>query len=144
MRNVRGFARCLTRGTAVPQPPRPPFADMRQVFFTGAHFPQYAAQGRDVQPVVLRKVLDWPGVEAYLRTWSSLHTYQEVRPADKARVGEQDGRGSADGDVVQRLLWRLRKRIVEEGGEEAVGEEIELEWPMVLIMGRKEGAVGTD
>ncbi|KZW03172.1 S-adenosyl-L-methionine-dependent methyltransferase [Exidia glandulosa HHB12029] len=124
----------------VPQPPHPPFTDVQQVFFTGPHFPQYTAQGREVQPVILTKVLDWPGVEAYLRTWSSLHTYQEVRPYDKAKIGVQDGKGSPDGDVVQRLLWRLRNRIVKETGSSNVEEEVQLEWPLVLIMGRKEGA----
>ncbi|EJD38164.1 hypothetical protein AURDEDRAFT_92054 [Auricularia subglabra TFB-10046 SS5] len=122
----------------VPQPPKPPFTDVRQTFFVGQHFPQYAAQGRDVQPVILQKKLDWPGVEAYLRTWSSLHTYQEVHPQDKARIGPQDGMGSENGDVVQRLLCRLRTAILKETGEDKVEDEIELEWPMVLIMGRKE------
>lgn len=81
-------------------------------------------QSRDV---ILRKTLSWEGFENYLRTWSPLVAYWAAHPNDKA-----DG----NGDIVRRFVRKLQEAVSEElGGIEK--DEIELEFPVALIMIRK-------
>jgi len=57
-------------------------------------------------------------LEAYLRTWSSLHKYNEEH--------REEGK-----DVVEELLERMRGR----GWGE--GEKVEAAWEVGMVMGKK-------
>jgi hypothetical protein len=73
----------------------------------------------------------WDNLEAYLRTASAQHAYHEAHPEDKAKRG----RGGAEGDNVERLIARIRTSLAEKGED---GEEIEVAWPLVLMMVKRE------
>ncbi|KZS90139.1 hypothetical protein SISNIDRAFT_458050 [Sistotremastrum niveocremeum HHB9708] len=109
----------------IPQPPESKFKDWQHIKFTGSYYPKIA----DARPVILKRTLTWEGLESYLRTFSSLHTFHEQNPEDEAKkdIGE--------GDIVQRFVTSLK------GGIKAVGcnpdEDIDIEWPLALIMARR-------
>jgi hypothetical protein len=73
----------------------------------------------------------WDNLEAYLRTASAQHAYHEAHPEDKAKRG----RGGAEGDNVERLIARIRTSLAEKWED---GEEIEVAWPLVLMMVKRE------
>ena len=70
------------------------------------------------------------GLEAYMRTWSSVHTYLERFPD----VAAMRGKG-AEGDVVDRIISKL-KGMLEEGGvlEDSTFTQ---DTAMVLLLYRK-------
>jgi len=72
--------------------------------------------------VILKKTLAWEGMDSYLRTWSSLHSYHEKYPNDKAKQGQ-----GTRGDIVDRFLGSLQEKV-------AGSREISIEWPLTLIM----------
>ncbi|TFY77730.1 hypothetical protein EWM64_g6282 [Hericium alpestre] len=90
-----------------------------------------ALPAAQTHPVILRRRMPWPALLAYLRTFSSLHTFHERYPADRTR---------ADGDIALRFYTALREGVRREGGDvrtaEAQGEEaeVEVEWPMAVVL----------
>lgn len=116
----------------------------QRVYFVGDQYPTALSDNADAnapisnspiklstndqhREVVLRKTLTWEGVENYLRTWSPLVAYWDAHSDDKA---------NKEGDIVKRMVKKLRDGVSEELGEPAK-DEVELEWPMALIMIRK-------
>lgn len=63
--------------------------------------------------------------EAYLRSFSALHTFQQSHPDDAM---------NPEGDITKRFLQRLRKGIEGEGGNP---EEIVVEWPVTGILAKR-------
>lgn len=86
----------------------------------------------------MRKLVTWDGLQAYLRTFSSLYTYQDSHPGDsELRTGLSNRPDSGKGgDIVERFWWKLKERVSEETGEPAT-DEIEIEWPLTMIMFKK-------
>ena len=113
----------------IPPPPSPLLVDGTRVYYTGDHYPEY----EHAEPVVMNKRTTWAGVENYLRTFSSLHTFHEQHPEDKARRVEGVVADSG-GDIVQRFL----AKVAATSGEAVSSEgEIEIEWPCAVVMGRR-------
>ncbi|KAF8305002.1 S-adenosyl-L-methionine-dependent methyltransferase [Clavulina sp. PMI_390] len=77
--------------------------------------------------VILKKTVSWDGLDSYLRTWSPLVAYWEAHADDKA---------NPSGDIVKRFTQKLRDEVEKDLGGNP-GEEVELEWPLALIMIRK-------
>ncbi|GAA5841906.1 hypothetical protein JCM5353_001184 [Sporobolomyces roseus] len=73
-----------------------------------------------IHPLLLKKEMTLDDLEAYLRTWSSLHKYNEEHRK------EEGGK-----DVVEELLERMRGR----GWRE--GEKVEAAWEVGMVMGKK-------
>ena len=115
-----------------------------------ARIPGTSGKVRDLQIfLVLRKRTTWIGLLAYLRTFSSLHTYKERYPTD----------ASNPGSGLEERFWRQLRREAaraKEGkapvetrgwqngvGEEGDGpmvnedEEVTIEWPMAVILARR-------
>jgi len=61
-------------------------------------------------------------MEGYFRTWSSVHAYTSEHPEDMK---------SEDGDLVKRFL-----NVLKEGAGEGV-QELDVEWPLTLILAKK-------
>ena len=74
----------------------------------------------------MRKKMSWDDLMSYLRTFSALHTFHEKYPDDLRR---------SDGDIAVRFLNRLRDEVASQKGE--AGEEIDVEWPLALILARR-------
>ncbi|KAH9940649.1 S-adenosyl-L-methionine-dependent methyltransferase [Amylocystis lapponica] len=108
---------------AIPDAPRGAFSACERVYFTGTHHAGLPAP----RPVILRKRTTWAGLMEYLRTFSALHTFQERNPEDAGR---------ADGDVALRFWRRLKEEVAAREGRGLPGdeEEVEVEWPMALIL----------
>jgi len=98
------------------------FCDLERVYFTGEHHPNLP----HTRPVILRKKMSWGDLMAYLRTFSSLHTYHEKYPDDLKRP---------DGDIAVRFLNRLKEDVASRTGE--LADEIDVEWPLALILARR-------
>lgn len=79
----------------------------------------------------LRRRWRSPQLEGYLRSASALHTYHEKHPDDKAK------RGSKEGDIVERLVGKIREGLREEGVD-IDKNEVEFAWPLVLMMIKRE------
>lgn len=75
--------------------------------------------------MILKKTLSWDGVEGYLRTFSPLVAFKEAHPEDE---------DSPKGDVVSRFVKRLQEGVRKDVGGSDAGNEVELEWPMVLLL----------
>ncbi|KDQ53965.1 hypothetical protein JAAARDRAFT_136509 [Jaapia argillacea MUCL 33604] len=99
------------------------FTDWQHIFFTGSHYPDLP----NPLPVIMRKKMTWNDLLTYLRSWSSLHTFHEKYPEDLKRE---------DGDIAVRFWKSLQEgaRGESRGIEE---DQIELEWPLALIMVRR-------
>jgi len=83
----------------------------------------------------MRKKTTWDDLQAYLRTFSSWYTYCEQNPTDSGKFTGLSRRppSGEGGDVVERFWWKLKERVAEEnGGHE--GEEIEVEWPLAMLL----------
>lgn len=77
---------------------------------------------------------------SYLRTFSALHAFHEQFPEDKV-----DPRG----DIAVRFWEQLRAQVAEDkralgktgraddGDMEGVDEEIEIEWPMAVVLAQR-------
>jgi len=73
----------------------------------------------------------WENLEGYLRTSSALNAFHEKHPEDAAKKGN-----GAQGDIVDRLVHRLREAIKKEEGKDV--EEFDIAWPLVLMMVKRE------
>ncbi|KAH8110949.1 S-adenosyl-L-methionine-dependent methyltransferase [Phellopilus nigrolimitatus] len=102
------------------------FYSEERVYFSGSHYSSLPSP----RPVILRKKMNWENFEAYLRSFSSLHTFQARYPADATRE---------NGDIVTRFTTTLKEKMYgTDQGEKRldVGEEneIEVEWPLALVL----------
>lgn len=70
--------------------------------------------------------MTWDNLLAYLRTFSSLHTFHEKYPDDLKRE---------DGDIAVRFLNRLKDDIARHDGQ--IGDEVDVEWPLALLLARR-------
>lgn len=77
----------------------------------------------------MRKKMSWDAFEAYLRSFSSLHTFKAEYPDDAKRP---------EGDIVQRFVKSLNDgmRDADNNQSESTGE-VEIEWPLALILYKK-------
>ncbi|KAJ7504335.1 S-adenosyl-L-methionine-dependent methyltransferase [Mycena galericulata] len=102
--------------------------DLTRVFFTGDYYPQLPEPHMQA---IMRKTMTWggAGLHGYLRTFSALHRYHEAFPEDLAR---------ADGDIATRFLRTLMENAQVPLGEEGENATVEVEWPMALVLARKE------
>ncbi|KAJ7446694.1 S-adenosyl-L-methionine-dependent methyltransferase [Mycena latifolia] len=109
-------------------PPATGWADFTRVFFTGDYYPDLPGPQLEV---ILRKRMTWggAGLHGYLRTFSALHRFQEAFPAD---------RNHKDGDMAVRFLKELMAKAEVPLGEAGEAQEVEVEWPLALIVARKE------
>jgi len=72
--------------------------------------------------------MSWTDLLAYFRTWSSLHTYHEQFPEDRELAG---------GDIAVRFCRSLKEGVENEGGEIGDEDEVEVEWPMAVMLARR-------
>ncbi|KZS90140.1 S-adenosyl-L-methionine-dependent methyltransferase [Sistotremastrum niveocremeum HHB9708] len=108
----------------VPPPSEKDFADW-QLIITGPHYPNIT----DSKPVIMKKRISWKGLDAYCRTMSGYHTYQEQNPLDASR------QNIGDGDIIQRFIKRLKDGIRAVGDEP--GEYLDIDWPVAIMMARR-------
>lgn len=80
----------------------------------------------ELNDVIMKKWLDWKALDDYIRTWSSLHTFQAKHPEDKTAEG---------GDIVQRFVKTVQAGIRDAGDVDAKG--LDVEWPVALIVIKK-------
>ena len=80
--------------------------------------------------MLLKKRTTWAGVLGYLRTFSALHNFHEAHPEDIQRP---------EGDIAEQFWRELRERVAQDKGKEVEGEEeeVEIEWPMALLLARR-------
>jgi trans-aconitate 3-methyltransferase len=97
------------------------FSDFQRVHYTG----DYNSSLPNPRPVILRKKTTWEGLHAYLRTFSSLHTFHERHPEDLE---------NPEGDISTRFLNNLRREAEKAGAE---GEEIEIELPLTVLLAKR-------
>ncbi|KDQ08728.1 hypothetical protein BOTBODRAFT_37728, partial [Botryobasidium botryosum FD-172 SS1] len=121
--------------TAV-RPPPSLFASQERIHFAGAHDLGNAGKEVDgdrirVEEAILSKRFTWESMEGYLRTWSSFHAYVQAHPTPSADANAQENSDSEGGDAVTRFLDVLKK-----GTGEGV-QELELEWPLTLVLAKK-------
>jgi trans-aconitate 3-methyltransferase len=91
---------------------------------TGDHHPSLPSP----RPVILRKTMTWTNLLAYFHTQSSLYAYQERFPQDRERP---------DGDIAQRFCRSLKEGVSNAGGQIGAEDQIEVEWPMAVILARR-------
>lgn len=74
--------------------------------------------------------MTWDGLLAYLRTFSSLHTFHEKYPEDLTR---------ADGDIAVRFWNQLKADVAQHDHSEVPQDTdtIDIEWPVALILARR-------
>ena len=80
------------------------------------------------RPVILRKTMTWSDLLAYFRTFSSLHTFHEKHPEDLE---------DPNGDIAVRFLKSLKELVSREGGAVEDSDNINVEWPLALILAKK-------
>ncbi|KAJ7116040.1 hypothetical protein C8R44DRAFT_675592 [Mycena epipterygia] len=109
-------------------PPAKGWDDFTRVFFTGDHHPTLPKPHFDP---ILRKTMTWggAGLHGYLRTFSALHRYHETFPEDLQH---------SDGDIATRFLRTLMETAQVPLGEEGENMTVEVEWPLALVIARKE------
>jgi trans-aconitate 3-methyltransferase len=92
----------------------------------------------DPRPVLIRKSVSWEGLQAYLRTFSSLYTFFENNPSDAAQRTDlaQRPSGGKGGDVVERIWWTLKEEVAKVN-EGQPGEEVVMEWPLAMLLCKK-------
>ncbi|CAL1711001.1 unnamed protein product [Somion occarium] len=99
------------------------FKDFERIFFVGDHHPTLPSP----RPVVLRKNMTWNDLLEYLRTFSSLHTFHERYPEDLK---------NPDGDIAVRFWGSLKELVSKQGGNVRDTDQVEVEWPLALILAR--------
>jgi len=104
------------------------FHSESRVYFVGDHHPSLPSS----RPVILRKKVSWEGFEAYLRSFSSLHTFHEHYPDDMKRE---------DGDITERFMRSLKEEMKKADAKDGTAgeatdsnEQVEIEWPLALVM----------
>ncbi|KAF7308862.1 S-adenosyl-L-methionine-dependent methyltransferase [Mycena kentingensis (nom. inval.)] len=108
-------------------PPEQGWEDLSRIFFTGNYYPELPEP--HLAPV-LNKTTTWGGgLHSYLRTFSSLHRFQEAFPDDV---------NHPEGDMATRFLRSLMTAANVPLDEEGLKQEVEIEWPMALVLVRKE------
>ncbi|KAJ7623185.1 S-adenosyl-L-methionine-dependent methyltransferase [Roridomyces roridus] len=109
-------------------PPSTGWDDVTRVFFTGEHYPELPEPHL---PAMMRKTMTWggAGLHGYLKTFSALQSYHEAFPEDLER---------ADGDIATRFLRTLMEKAEVPLGEEGENATVEVEWPLALVIARKE------
>ncbi|KAJ7066564.1 hypothetical protein C8F01DRAFT_707206 [Mycena amicta] len=108
-------------------PPPKGWEDLTRVFFTGSHYPDLAEPHLDP---ILRKTTTWGGgLHGYLRTFSSLNRFHEKFPEDL---------NHPEGDIASRFLRALMSGAAVPLTEEGLAKEVEMEWPLALVLARKE------
>ncbi|KAJ7247623.1 hypothetical protein B0H12DRAFT_1124752 [Mycena haematopus] len=100
--------------------------DLTRVFFTGAHYPDLPQP--HLEPI-MRKTMTWGDLHGYLNTFSALHNYHETFPEDLER---------SDGDILTRFVRSLMAAAEVPEGPEGEAQEVEVEWPLALVVVRKE------
>lgn len=75
------------------------------------------------EPLGIKKRLTWDKLQSYLRTASALHKYKEEHPEDE------------ESDIVRRFAARLRTALEEKEGKTV--EELDVEWPAVVMLAGK-------
>ena len=73
--------------------------------------------------------MTWDGLLAYLRTFSSLHTFHEKHPEDLQHP---------DGDIAVRFLKRLKADVAhnDRSNTPRNTDHVDVEWPMAVILAR--------
>lgn len=104
--------------------PVPPFGLFSIFFpwFPGAYHPHLPSP----QPILMRKWMTWNDLYEYFRTASAFHTFLERNPEDRERP---------EGDIAMRFWKDLMNGVAaQEGVAVQPEEEVEVEWPLALIM----------
>ncbi|KAG8931952.1 hypothetical protein FRC01_000534 [Tulasnella sp. 417] len=132
------------RDIAFPTAPEWDFDSARRIYFSGELVPELqvvpacglpAEDESQIFPdvpeirtgAIMGKTMPWDGAKSWLRTWSSLHTYQQQHPEDKERTGAGE-----HGDIVDRFVEVLKDKL----GTETV----DIQWPVSLLMIKKKSA----
>lgn len=128
-------------------------------FKAGEHHP--ALPRSQTAPVIMKKTMRWRDLLGYLRSASAVHSYHEAYPLDLARPDDPrfpedietndprydspqkiqqptddiDVRG---GDIVVRFWKDLREGARNQGGSVRADDFVEVEWPIAMILARKE------
>jgi trans-aconitate 3-methyltransferase len=106
-----------------------------RVYYVGDHYSttgpnpdiRLTPGGKDeVHETIFRKEMSFEDLDNYLRTWSALHTFHTKHPEDRDHV---------DGDIVTRLINRLKEGMAED--LKSVPGKFDVEWPIALIMIKK-------
>lgn len=127
--------------SSTPPPPRSPRrpdfdpTSFRRAFFLrdGTHTPPVVpcldppSTTTTVASLLLRQRWDLRQVEAYLRTWSSVHAFDEEHVGQGKEKGK--GQGEEKGSVVRELVDGLRVAGFGDGQREVA-------WEMGMVMGR--------
>ncbi|KAJ6591521.1 hypothetical protein DFH09DRAFT_1137236 [Mycena vulgaris] len=110
------------------EPPSTGWDDFTRVFFTGDHYPTLPEPHMET---IMRKTMTWggAGLHGYLRTFSALNRFHEEFPEDRERE---------DGDIATRFLRQLMQDAKVPLGAEGEQQTVEVEWPMALVLARKE------
>jgi hypothetical protein len=115
------------------QPDSSLLADRKYLVFSSDWYPESKHPGAEVREVIMSKPATFEGLEAYLRTWSSVYEYSEKFPD----VAAMRGKG-AEGDVVDRIITKLKNILKEEGIPE--DNTFIQDTAMVLLLYRKPSA----
>ncbi|KAJ7155350.1 hypothetical protein C8R43DRAFT_1126022 [Mycena crocata] len=110
------------------QVPEEGWDDVSRVFFTGDYYPDLPQP--HLAPI-MRKTMTWggAGLHGYLRTFSALHRFHEEFPEDLEH---------SEGDIATRFLRNLMTVAEVPLGPEGLEQEVEVEWPLALVIARRE------
>ncbi|KAH7890649.1 S-adenosyl-L-methionine-dependent methyltransferase [Phlebopus sp. FC_14] len=101
------------------------FKDFTRSYFTGVHYPHLPSP----RPILMRKTMTWSDLYGYFLSYSALHTFLKHHPEDKL---------NPDGDISMRFWKSLMTLAGEQDGVEVDGKDnVDVEWPLALIMARK-------
>ncbi|KAF7308471.1 Methyltransf-25 domain-containing protein [Mycena chlorophos] len=110
----------------IPPPPDSGWQDIRKGPFTGDYYNDIS---EPLAPILSQKTTWGGGLHRYLRTFSSLRRFHEVFPQDLDHP---------EGDIIVRFLRRLMDAAQVPPTEEGLAQEVEIEWPLLSIVMRKE------
>lgn len=90
--------------------------------WTGPYYPNLP----DPKPILMRKRMRWRDLYGYFRTMSALETFLERHPEDAMRP---------EGDIGVRFYKGLLSSAeAQDGVAVQEEEEVEVEWPLALIL----------